>query len=66
MPKFNESQWESIAAHLRVAADQYAKDAEIARNMGHQRVAEQFDRQIREALDLADAIDGGDAEDDDK
>lgn len=67
----------TIANALRVAADQYDKDAKTSRapyeeasapvEPGWQRVAEQFDHQAKECRALADRLDDvGDGEDEDE
>lgn len=49
----------TITTALRVAAVEYGKDAALARTSGHAsvRLADQFDQQARQAIELADDID---------
>lgn len=62
--EFTDSEWSTIAHALDVAARQYRKNAEEMRKLGkeafgkatHERLAQQFDRQIVEADSLANKI----------
>jgi hypothetical protein len=62
--EFTDSQWSTIAHALDVAARQYRKNAEEMRKFGkeafgeaaHERLAQQFDRQVVEAFALANTI----------
>lgn len=44
---------------LRVAAEQFDRDAVIAREAGQERMAKQFDFQAKEARDFADGLSYG-------
>jgi hypothetical protein len=53
--KFSEKDYTTIMHALRVAADRFAEDAAKC-PAGHERLAEQFKRQVQDSLDLADRI----------
>jgi hypothetical protein len=50
-----------IGNGLRIAAEKYKEDAATARADGYERLAEQFDRQERDSLTLAEAFEEADA-----
>lgn len=51
-----EHQQQTLINALRVAGEQYRRDAEHSRSAGTIRIAEQFDKQKDEAMALADII----------
>lgn len=56
--RINEVEEQTIINALRVAAEQYRKDAEIAKDSGHEPIARQFERQAQAAETLATAMEG--------
>lgn len=53
-----DHEWSTIANALRYAADKYLENAKELREIGpqYESLAEQFDRQTKEVLDLAERI----------
>jgi len=56
MPKFNFDEWQSIAFDCRTAAAQYQKDADECSAAGHERLAEQFRKQVATSQAFAERI----------
>lgn len=50
---FSESEQTTIVNALRVAAEQYRKDADLMREAGQQTLARQFDMQAEACVKLA-------------
>lgn len=57
--RLTESDKSAIVNALRIAAEQYKKDAEVCEEDGQASLAEQFSRQRQEALKLAVRIEDG-------
>jgi propanediol dehydratase small subunit len=46
----------TITHGLRVASDRFDEDAKVARQAGHPRLAEQFERQAADSRQISDAL----------
>ena len=56
--EFTSIEHVTVVCALRLAAERYDEDVKVCNKSGHPRLAEQFERQAKDARELADKIEG--------